>query len=142
MFFCSAEMDVEFMEMLEEGAERCTFSHFGKGIDIFREALASVAALAVRARHVGVRVVDVAREQNTRMHLAPVGSHLFAVLAAGVEIGDFVRAEHIVHVLGQLGLQWRHDGEFLTHKNLSEQVVRAGEDHRLLLEILNRGAFG
>ena len=76
------------------------------------------------------------------MHLAPVGSHLFAILAAGVEVGDLVGSEHIVHILGELGLEGTHHRELLAHENLGEQLVRAREDHGLLLEVLDMRALG
>ena len=76
------------------------------------------------------------------MYFAPVCTHLFTVFAAGVEVGDLIGAEHIVHVLGQLRLQRGHHGELLANKNLSKQLMRSGKDHGLLLEILNMGAFG
>ena len=76
------------------------------------------------------------------MHLAPVGSHLLAVFAAGVEVGDLVGTEDIVHILGELGLEGSHDGELLADEDLGEQLVRAREDHRLFLEVLDMGALG
>ena len=36
MFFGATEVDVEFVEVFQERAERCAFGHFGEGIDIFR----------------------------------------------------------------------------------------------------------
>lgn len=57
------------------------------------------------------------------MYLAPVGSHLLAVLSAGVEAGYLVGSEDVVHVLG-------------------EEVLCSGEDHSLLLEVLDMGALG
>ena len=76
------------------------------------------------------------------MNLTPVGSHLLAVLAAGVEIGHLIGSEHVMHIFGQLGLQRGHHGELLTHEDLGEEVVCAGENHRLLLEVLDEGALG
>ena len=70
-----------------------------------------------------MRVVDVARKKHSGMHLAPVGAHLFAVFATGVEVGDLVGAKHVVHVLGQLGLKGRHHGELLAHENLGQQLL-------------------
>ena len=87
-------------------------------------------------------VVDVAGEEDAGMHLAPVGSHLLAVLAAGVEVSDLIGTEHVVHIFGQLGLKRSHHGELLTHEDLGEQFLRAGEDHRLLAEVLEEGALG
>ena len=76
------------------------------------------------------------------MHLAPVGPHLLAVLAAGVEISDLISSEHVVHVLGELGLKRGHDGELLADEDLGQKLMGSGEDHRLLLEVLDMGALG
>jgi len=76
------------------------------------------------------------------MYLAPVSTHLFAVLAAGVEVGHLVGSKDIVHILGEFCLQRSHHGKLLTHKNLGEQVLCAGEDHRLLAEVLEEGTLG
>ena len=76
------------------------------------------------------------------MDLAPVAAHLLAVLTAGVEIGDLAGSEHVVHILGQLGLQRSHHGELLSNKNLGEQVVSSCEHHSLLLEVLNMCTLG
>ena len=76
------------------------------------------------------------------MYLAPVGSHLLAVLAAGVEVGNLVCTEHVVHVLGELGLKRGHHGELFAHKNLGEQLMCTSEDHGLLLEVFDMGALG
>ena len=119
------------MEVLQKCSKRSTFCHFRKGIDILREALATIAELSVRTGDVSVHIVDVAGEEDARMDLAPVGSHLLAVFAAGIEIGYLVCAEDIVHILGQLGFQRRHHGELLAHEDFGEQLVSASEDHRL-----------
>ena len=47
-----------------------------------------------------------------------------------------------MHVLGELGLQRGHHGEFLAHEDLGEQLVCPGEHHGLLLEVLDEGALG
>ena len=130
------------MEVLQQGAKGCSLGHLGKGIDILREALATITELAIRAGDIGVGVVDVAGEQHTGMHLAPVGSHLLAVLAAGVEVGDLIGSEHVVHVLGELSLKRGHDGELLAHEDTGEQLMGPGEDHGLLAEVLKVGALG
>ena len=100
MLFESSEMDIQFMQMLQQGAERGACGHLGKGIDILGEALATIAVFAIRTGDVGVGVVDVARQQHSGMYLSPVGSHLLAILAAGVEVGDLIGSKHVVHVLG------------------------------------------
>ena len=142
MFLESAEVDVKLVEWCEEGAEGCASCHLSKGIDILGEALAAVAELTVGTGDVGVGVVDIARQQHAGMHLAPVTTHLLAILTTGIEVGDFVGTEDVMHVLGELGLQRCHDGEFLADEYLGEQVVSTGEDHRLLLEVLDMGALG
>ena len=142
MFLHATEMHIQLMQMLQQSSERRAFCHLGKGIDILREAFATVAELAVGSRHVGVRVVDVAREEHSRVHLAPVGTHLLAVFAAGVEVGDLIGAEHVMHVFGKLGLQRGHDGELLANKDLGEQVVCPSKHHGLLLEVLDMRALG
>ena len=123
MFLDSTEMDVELVEVLQQGAEGSAFGHLGEGVNILGEALATVAVLAVWSGDVGVGVVDVARKQHTRMHLAPVGTHLLAVFTAGVEVGDLVGSEDIVHVLGELGLERGHDGELLADEDAGEQAL-------------------
>ena len=130
------------MQVLKQCTQRRSLGHLGEGVHILGKALAAVAQLAVGAGHAGVRVVDVARKQYAGVHLAPVGSHLLAAFAAGVEVGDLVGAKHIVHILGELGLEGGHHRELLAHENLGEQLVRAREDHGLLLEVLNMRALG
>ena len=142
MLFHSPEMDIQFVQVLQQGAEGCTFGHLGEGIDILGEALAAIAELAVGAGDVGVRVVDVAGEEDAGMDLAPIGTHLLAIFAAGVEVGHLVGAEHVVHVLGQFGLQRGHHGELLAHEDPGEQFLCAGEHHRLLAEVLEEGTLG
>ena len=142
MLFHASEMDVEFMKWFQQGAEGGTFGHLGEGVDILGEALAAVAVLAIGTGYIGMRIVDVARQQHAGVHLAPVGSHLLAVFAAGVEVGHLVGSEDVVHILGELGLEGAHHGELLAHKNACEQLMRAGEDHRLLAKVLNMRALG
>ena len=141
MFFGATEVDVEFVEVLKEGAEGGALRHLGEGVHILGEALATIAVLAVGTRNIGVRVVDITREKDTSMHLAPVGAHLLAVLAAGVEVGDLVGPEDIVHILGELCLEGSHNGKLLAHENLGEQSLFSGEGHSLLLEVLDIGTF-
>ena len=99
MLFYPTEMDVKFVEMLQQRSERCALRHFGKGVHILGETLAAIAIFAIGTWHVGVRVVNVTRKQHTRVHLAPVGPHLLAILATGIEVGDLIGAKHIMHVL-------------------------------------------
>ena len=142
MLLHSPEMHIQLVQVFQQGAEGCTLGHLGEGVDVLGEALATVAELAVGTGDVGVGVVDVAGEEDAGMYLAPVGSHLLAVLAASVEVGHLIGSEHIVHILGQFGLQRSHHGELLTHEDFCEQFLCASEDHRLLAEVLEEGAFG
>ena len=87
-------------------------------------------------------VVDIAREKDAGVHLAPVGTHLLAILAASVEVGHLVGSEHVVHILGEFGLQRGHDGKLFTYEDLCEQFVSTSEDHSLLLEVLDMGTLG
>ena len=82
----TTEMYVEFVEVLQERAKGGAFGHFGKGVDILREAFAAIAELAIRSGDKGVCVVDIAGEEYAGVHFAPVGTHLLAVFLAGVEI--------------------------------------------------------
>ena len=105
MLLKSTEVYIQFMQMLKESPERCALGHHGEGVDILREALATITELAVRTRDVGVGVVDVAGEEHAGVYLAPVASHLLAVLTAGIEVGYLVGSEDVVHVLGELGFE-------------------------------------
>ena len=135
-------MHIQLVQVLQQGAKGRALGHLGKGVDVLGEALATVTELAIRTGDVGVGVVDIAREEDTSVHLAPVTTHLLTVLAAGVEVGHLIGSEHIVHILGQFGLQRSHHGELLTHEDFCEQFLCASEDHRLLAEVLEEGAFG
>ena len=104
MLFHSPKMNVQLMKMLQKRPKRCPFGHLGKGVHVLGKALAAIAELAIRSGNVGVHVIDIAGEKDAGMHLAPVGSHLFTVFTAGVEVCDLIGTEHIVHVLGELGL--------------------------------------
>ena len=39
------------------------------------------------------------------MYLAPVASHLLAILTASIEVGYLVGSEDVVHVLSELGFK-------------------------------------
>lgn len=142
MLLYPAEMNIQLVQMFQQGSERRAFGHLGEGIDIFGEALATITELTVRAGNVCVGVVDVAGEEDTCMHLAPVSTHLLAILTAGIEVSDLIGAKDIVHILGEFGLQWSHHGKFLAHEDLCEQFVSASEHHRLLLEVLDMSTLG
>jgi len=137
MLLETAEVDVEIVERGKEGAEGGALGHLRKGVDVLRETLAAVAELAVGAGHVCVHVVDVAREQHARVDLRPVAAHLLDVFLRRVEVGDLVGAEHVVDVLRELGLERAHHRELLAGEHLDQEVDRAREHHRLLLEVLD-----
>ena len=59
MFLEAPEMNVQFMEVLQKGSERCTGGHLRKGIDILREALTAITKLTIRTRDIGMSVVDI-----------------------------------------------------------------------------------
>lgn len=141
-FFTPTEMHIQLVEAFQKDSEGGAFRHFGKSVDIFGETLATVAEFAIGSGDVGVGVVDIARQENTRMHLAPVGTHLLTILTACVEVGNLVSPKNIVHVFGQLGLQRGHNSELLADKNPGKQFVGTGKDHGLLLEVLDMGALG
>ncbi len=130
------------MQVLQQGSKGRSLGHLGKGIDVLGEALAAITELTVRTGDIGVGVVDIAGQQHTGVHLAPISTHLFAVLTAGVEVGDLIGSKHIMHILGKFCLQWRHNSELLTYKDFSKQFVSSGEYHGLLAEVLEEGALG
>ena len=142
VFLKSAEMNIEFVEVFKECTERSACCHLSEGVDILGEALAAIAELAIGSRNIGVGVIDVAREEDTCVHLAPVGSHLLTILTAGVEVGHLVGSEDVVHVLGELGFERSHDGKLLAHKDAGKEVLSSGEDHGLLLDVLDVSALG
>lgn len=137
MLLKPSEMNIQLMQVLKECTERSTCGHFCESIHILREALATIAELTIRSGNVSMGVVDVAREEHAGMYLAPVATHLLTVLTAGVEVGYLVGSEDVVHVLGELGFEGTHDGELLAHEDLGEEVLCSGEDHGLLLEVLD-----
>lgn len=142
MLLESSEMHIELMKMLKESTKRRAYGHLSESVDILRKALATIAELAIRTRDVGVGVVDIARKEHAGVYLAPVASHLLTILTAGVEVGDLVCAKDVVHILGELGFEWGHDGELLADEDAGEEVLCSGKDHGLLLEVLDVGAFG
>lgn len=142
MLLKAPEMDVEFVERGEQGAERRARRQLREGVHVLREALAAVTALAVRPRNVGVRVVDVARQQAARVDLRPIGTHLFAILLHRVEVGHLVRAEDVVRILRDLRLKGGHHrkplaGEDPRQERQRRRVALDGEDHRLPPEVLD-----
>jgi len=141
MLFYPTEMHIQFVQVLQQGTKWRALGHLGEGVDILGEALATVAELAVGTGDVGVGVVDITGEEDAGVHLAPVGSHLLAVLAAGVEVGHLVGSEHVMHILGQLGLQRGHHGELLAHEDFGEKFLCSSEYHCLLAEVFQEGAL-
>ena len=142
MFLESAEMNVKFVEMLQKCSKRRSFGHLCKSVDILGKTLAAIAELSVRTRNICVSVVDIAGKKDSRMHITPVSTHLLTIFATSVEIGYLVGSEHIVHILGKLGLKRGHNGELFAHKNFGEQLLCAGENHCLLFEVLDMRALG
>ena len=142
MLFKTTEMNIKFMKVFQKDSKGSSCSHLGKSIHILGEALAAITEFAVRSGDVGVGVVDIAGQQHAGMNLAPVSTHLLAVLTAGIEVGDLIGTKDIVHILGEFCLQRGHHGEFLAHEDLGEQVLCSGEDHGLLAEVLDEGALG
>ena len=129
------------MKRGEEPAERSPLRQLREGIDVLREALAAIAELAVRPRHVGVHAVDVARKQAARMDVLEIGALLLAVVVNGVPVRHLVRAEDIVRILRDLRLQRGHAREAFALENLRQKVDFAAEDHRLVAEVLVGGPF-
>ena len=60
MLFKSTEMNIQFMQVLNKRTERSACGHLCESIHILREALATIAELAIWTRNIGMRVVDVA----------------------------------------------------------------------------------
>ena len=100
MFFHTAEVYIQLMEMLQQRTQRGTLGHLSESIYILRETFTAVSVLTVRTRYVSVRIVDVTGQQYAGMNLSPICSHLLALLLTSIEVGYFVCAEHIVHVFG------------------------------------------
>ena len=89
VFFKAAEVDVEVVERREKRAEGCALGHLREGVDVLRETLAAVAELAVRPRHVGVHVVDVAREKPNSNNVSD------ALQSALPELGQWCKQPHL-----------------------------------------------
>ena len=142
MLLFPTKMHVQLMQMLQKSSKWRAFGHLCEGVHVLGEALAAIAILAIGPWHVGVGIVDISRKKHACMHCAPVGTHLFAIFTAGVEVGDFISTKYIVHVFGQLCLQWGHDGKLLANKDLGKQLVRTCEYHGLFLEVLYMCALG
>ena len=100
MLFYPPEMNIQFMKMRQKSSKGCSFSHLCKGIYIFREALATITELSIRARDISMSVVDIAGEKHTCVNLSPIGPHLLAILSAGIEVSYLISAENVVHIFG------------------------------------------
>ena len=96
MLLESSEMNIQFVKGGEELAEGAVLGELREGVDVFREALTAIAALAVGTGDVGVGVVDVAGEETARVDLRPIRAHLLAVLLHRVEVRHLIRAKDIV----------------------------------------------
>ena len=105
MFFKPSELYIEFVKWCKERPKRCPLRHLRKGIDVLREALPAVAKLAVWSWNKSMSIVDVAGEQHARMDSNPIRTHLLAIVVDGVEVGDFVRSENVVALLGYFRLK-------------------------------------
>ena len=60
MLLKTSEVYIELVQRLKESSERSASGHLGEGVDILREALATIAELAVRTWDISMGVVDVA----------------------------------------------------------------------------------
>ena len=60
MLFKSAEMNIQFMQVFKKSTERSACGHLCESIHILREALATIAELAIRTRNISMCVVNVA----------------------------------------------------------------------------------
>ena len=60
MLFKSSKVHIQFMQVLKKCTQRSALGHHGEGVDILREALATIAELAIRSGNVSMSVVDVA----------------------------------------------------------------------------------
>lgn len=139
MLFKPAEPDIELVERGDEFAKGKILGEGGEGVDVLGEALAAVAVFAVGTGHLGVHLVDVTRKEDTGMDGLVVAAVSAAVVGHGIEVGHLERAEDVVGILRNLGLEGGHTAEFLADKNLAEEINFAGEDHRLRLEVLDIG---
>ena len=116
MLLESTEVNVELVQRLKQLAERSALGHHSEGVDILREALASIAKLAIRTRDIGVGVIDVTREEHAGVYCTPICTHLLAIFTTSIEIGYLVCTKHIMHILSEFGLQRSHYSKLLAHK--------------------------
>ena len=95
MLLKTSEVYIELVQRLKESSERSASGHLGEGVDILREALATIAELAIRTGDVGVGVVDVARKEHACMYRTPICNHLLAIFATSIEVGYPVSYTHL-----------------------------------------------
>ena len=62
MLLNPTEMDIQLVQMLQQGSQGCALSHLGKSVNILGEALTTITELTVRAWDIGMGVVDIARK--------------------------------------------------------------------------------
>ena len=62
MLLHPTEMDIQLVQVLQQGSKGRALGHLGKGIDILGEALATKTELTIGTGDVGGGVVDVAGE--------------------------------------------------------------------------------
>ena len=137
--FEPTEPNIKLVKWGDEFAEGEILGESGEGVDVLGEALAAVTILAVGARDLSMHLVDVPREENTGVDGLVVATVAAAVVGDGIEVGHLERAKDVVGILRNLGLEGGHAAEFLTNKDLAEQVDFARKNHRLGLEVLNIG---
>lgn len=133
--------DIQFMERSNEFPKGKSLGEGGEGVDVLGEAFTTVAIFAVGAWDLSMHLVDVPREENTGVDGFVVTAVAAAVVGHGIEIGHLERAEDVVGILCDFGLERGHAAEFLADKNLTEQIDFARKNHRLGLEVLDVGAL-
>ena len=52
-------MNIEFVEVLQEGAEGRALGHFGEGIYVLGEALSAISEFSIRTGNIGMGVVNI-----------------------------------------------------------------------------------
>ena len=59
VFLHTSKVHIQIVEVLQQSAKRGALRHLRESVHIFREAFTAITILAIRARNVGVGVVDV-----------------------------------------------------------------------------------
>ena len=83
MLLETSEVHIELIQMLKKRTERSACGHLCESIHILREALATIAELAIRTGDVGVGVVDVAGDYMSLRRM-PVALALMTSSKCGV----------------------------------------------------------